>query len=86
MGAMQTTRSPGARGLGSSLSDNKLCRPNPEAITNVNSFLEQALRCEVLAERSPGQIYARNFLAPEFVMLRWVDIDCLMDPTMHGEV
>jgi hypothetical protein len=40
----------------SRLGDNKLCRPNPEAITNVNSFFEQALRCEVLAERSPGQL------------------------------
>ena len=40
----------------SRLGDHKLCRPNPEAITNVNSFLEQALRCEVLAERSPGQV------------------------------
>jgi hypothetical protein len=38
------------------LGDNKLCGPNPEAITNVNSFLKQALRCEVFAERSPGQI------------------------------
>jgi hypothetical protein len=38
------------------LGDNKLRRSNPEAITNVNSFLKQALRCEILAERSPGQV------------------------------
>jgi len=38
------------------LADNKLCRPNAEAINNVNNILKKALRCEVLAERSPAQV------------------------------
>jgi hypothetical protein len=37
----------------SRLSDDKLCRADPKAVTNVNRFLKQAFRCEVLAENSP---------------------------------
>jgi hypothetical protein len=38
------------------LGDNELGRSNPKAVTNVNSFLEQPLRCEILAEHPPGQV------------------------------
>jgi NAD(P)-dependent dehydrogenase (short-subunit alcohol dehydrogenase family) len=55
------------------ISSSKNLTPSPDLV----------LLGEMWAEGKPP---AGNFLAPEWVVLRWVGIDCLMDPTMDGEI
>src|SRR5262249_6392745 len=64
------------------LSHHKFGRTELEAVTDIDLILDQALRREVLAEDAPPQFHVGNFRAPVGVVLRWIDIDRLVSPTM----
>jgi hypothetical protein len=64
----------------------KCARADPKAVADVNRFLKQAFRGEVLAENSPRKVYSRKFLAPGWVVLRWIRVNGFIDSSMHGQV
>src|SRR5262245_36295026 len=70
----------------SRLRNHELGGPDPKAVPDANRAFQQAFRREVLAKRPPGEIEARQFLAPEGVVLRGVSIDGLLGPAMNGEI
>src|SRR5438552_18222158 len=63
----------------SRLSHNKMCRADAKAVADVNRFLNQAFRREVLAETAVRKVYSRQFLSPRWVMLRRTRVNSLID-------
>jgi hypothetical protein len=59
-----------------------MCRADAKAVADVNRFLNQAFRREVLAENAAWKVYSREFLAPRWVMLRRIRVDSLIDSSM----
>src|SRR3989442_622551 len=64
----------------------ELSRTSPQAVSDVNRFLDYTFGREILSEHPPGKVHAGKFLAPERIMLRWVDIDSLIDSAVHREI
>src|SRR5438477_12905577 len=63
-----------------------MCRADAKAVADVNRFLNQAFRREVLAENAVRKVYSREFLAPRRVMLRRIRVNSLFDSSFHGQV
>ena len=52
----------------------------------MNTFLDETLRCEVLAKCPPRKIHAREVLTPECVMFRRIRVDSLTGATVNSEI
>src|SRR5438477_363763 len=63
-----------------------MCGADLKAVADVNRFLNQAFRREVLTENPVRKVCSRKFLAPRWVMLRWIRVNGLIDSAMHGQV
>src|SRR2546428_10535426 len=68
------------------LCDLKLGGANPNAIADQGARFEQALRREVLAERSPGKLHLRELLEPERVVFARIDVDSLFRTAVDGQI
>src|SRR6267143_1659090 len=52
-----------------------LKKKNTKPVANVNGFVVESAFCsEIFTESSPGQVRARNFVSPERIVLRYVNV------------
>src|SRR5450432_1169590 len=68
------------------LCNNEFRRTYPVAVANPDVFFQQALRSEILAERTPGQFRIWEFATPKIVVLHWIGVYGLLRTAVNGQI
>src|SRR6478672_2867410 len=84
VGAIEANRQLDARH--SRLGDDELGAADAKTVADADVALDEAVGGEILAEGAPRQRKVAELLAPVRVMLRWIDVDRLVDAAVDGEV
>jgi hypothetical protein len=68
------------------LGNKELGSTHPEAVADLNLFLEKPFSREVLPERSRRQIHLGELSPPVLIMLERISVHSLLRTAVHGEV